>query len=84
MNVDPQQVAQAPDENADAATKAARRRARRQRRVRRAALKEVHLQDHDQVDVVDHWLEFEMELQEALEELEVQDASCARRLRSSR
>ena len=73
MNVDPQQVAQALDENVDAATKVARRRARRQRRARRAALKEVHLQDHDQVDVVDHWLEFEMELQEALEELEVQD-----------
>lgn len=69
----PQQVGQAPNENADAATKAVRRRARRQRRARRAALKEVGPQDHDQIDVVDHWLEFELELQEALEELEVQE-----------
>ena len=65
MNVDPQQVGQAPNENADAATKAARRRARRQRRARRTALKEVHPNDHDQIDVVDHWLAFEMEALEA-------------------
>ena len=67
MNIEPQH---ASDKNADVATKAARRRARRQRRARRAALKEVGAQDHDQVEVVDHWLAFETEMEEAIEELE--------------